>query len=661
MTSRSVLAATLLSLAATPAFAHPPASDESHEPAGTHAADLASVRTWTIARSGDAVRGSFLASRVVDGNVKVSIEQESGDVVVLAMAELTDADRLEAQRKIDRAAEVNARLVAEAIEIARNAGVPVRAAGDKPPQAAPFDAFAPHVKTRWDDRWLFVESDGIPHEPAAHQLMVGIRAWQQQVPLPQPYTDDNAWRFPLKPEIADKPVSAKEQLFRGAIAIAANGIPIFNPIKNDGRTDTFLAGELDQFGGHCGRADDYHYHIAPLTLQKVLGKNSPVAYALDGFPIYGYFDPAAKAGNEKVCPLGSTVKLDELNGHFAPAEKGAPAGTRGLYHYHASPAYPYLNGGLKGKVTVKDDQIDPQPRANPVRESGTPLRGASITGFKTLGEKSWSLEYTLGGQKHFWNYRIEDGKYIFDLVDPDGTKRTETYTGRPQRDRPQGDNRQPPRDDRRPPRGNDRDRPQDNRPPRRDEAPNAPAQADHPKTTQPKAATDFDLASPAVGNDSRLPAEFTCDGASISPPLAWANPPAGTKSFAITMHHIPGPPRPGDKPGEDKHVYLVLYNIPATTLSLENALKPGEGAGAGFGWGVNTVNRRPEYAPPCSKGPGDKKYTLTVYALSDVPKITPADRRGATMDELLAAIKDTTLGTSTLDVIYARTNGEGKR
>jgi hypothetical protein len=44
----------------------------------------------------------------------------------------------------------------------------------------------------------------------------------------------NAWQIPLHPKMADKPVSAKEQLFRGAIAVAVNGVPIFNPIKNDG-------------------------------------------------------------------------------------------------------------------------------------------------------------------------------------------------------------------------------------------------------------------------------------------------------------------------------------------------------------------------------------------------------------------------------------------
>ena len=128
----------------------------------------------------------------------------------------------------------------------------------RPPQARPFERFSGKVVVRWDAKWLYVESDGMPD----HEMMTEITAWQQQVPLPQPYTGDNSWRVPLQPKPAAQPKSAKTAFFRGAIAIAINGVPIFNPIKNDGRTDTYLAGELDLFGGHSGRADDYHYHIA---------------------------------------------------------------------------------------------------------------------------------------------------------------------------------------------------------------------------------------------------------------------------------------------------------------------------------------------------------------------------------------------------------------
>lgn len=630
-------------LLAAGASAHPPGADGKHD--DHHHVDPAQIRTWTNAKTGEVVRGAFLAARTVDGVVRVSIERESGDVVIFPLADLTEADRAEAQRRIDEVKATNERLAKQSLAQPARTAQPLTKP-DAPSQALPFNAFAPFVSTRWDERWLYVESDGLPHAPGgksgtfvfSHPMMVGITAWQQQVPLPQNYRGANAWQIPLKPEMADKPVSAKEQLFRGAIALAANGVPIFNPIKTDGRTDTFLAGELDEFGGHCGRADDYHYHIAPTHLQKYVGAGQPIAYALDGFPIYGLFDHAAKPDGpdaERCCPLGSHEKLDELNGHHAPAPEGSPPGAKGLYHYHASVKYPYLNGGMRGKVTVKDDQIDPQPRASSPRAALPPLRGAKITGFRATGkegETGWSLEYTIAGKKRLVNYRLENGKWIFDFVDPSGVTKTETYDATsPQRRQGGGGGRGGGGGDRRP---REDGAGGDNRPPRpaRDAAPQtAPEPAPKPATT------GFPLASIDV-TDGRLSIECTCDGKSRSPALTWGTPPEGTRAFAVVMHHITR--------DNDTHVYMVVANIPAAAREL----KSGD-ASVGT-WGQNTVNRKNAYAPPCSQGPGDKTYTITLYALSTEAKIpagTPLTR-----DALLAAIKDTTLGTATLDVKYAR-------
>lgn len=273
---------------------------------------------------------------------------------------------------------------------------------------ASFQPYAPLVSARHDAQLFYVESDGIPD----HRMMVGITAWQQQVPLPQSYRGDNAWRFPLFPRVASAPLSAKEHFFRGAIAIAANGVPIFNPIKNDGITDTFLAGELDEFGGHCGRADDYHYHLAPLHLQKVLGTATPVAYALDGYSIYGLTEADGSA----------PATLDTFNGHI---------GKDGSYHYHATKAYPYLNGGFHGEVVERDGQVDPQPHADPVRPASVPLRGATITGFEKLAGNSYTLTYSIRGETRKVHYTVQaDGNYIFDFIDGRGAARTETYTRR---------------------------------------------------------------------------------------------------------------------------------------------------------------------------------------------------------------------------------------
>lgn len=316
-----------------------------------------------------------------------------------------------------------------AVGFAASLGVLTAADEPKVPAAQrAFEPFKDKLKLRTDEQFLYVESNGVPD----HRMMVGITAWQQQVPMPQAYTGRNAWRIPLHPKLAEKPVSAKTALFRGAIALAANGVPIFNPIKNDGKTDTFLAGELDEFGGHCGRADDYHYHIAPVHLEKVVGKGNPIGYALDGFPLYGFTDATGKEPKD----------LDAFNGR---TENGA-------YRYYSTKKYPYVNGGLRGEVTVKDDQVDPQPRASSPRPALPPLRGAKITGFERDEAKGTAVvTYDLNGKAHTVKYTGNaDGSYTFVFTDGAGKSVTETYRGRPGgKDGPKKDN--PPKKDGPPP------------------------------------------------------------------------------------------------------------------------------------------------------------------------------------------------------------------
>lgn len=252
---------------------------------------------------------------------------------------------------------------------------------------------------------VIVESTGLPE----HQMMVGITSWQQQVPLPQPFTGTNAWRLPLRGVLSNTPISARHALFRGAIALAVNGVPIFNALNNRG-DDAFLYGELDQWGGHCGRADDYHYHVAPLHLQTVTGPATPIAFALDGYPMYGLTEPD-----------GSPVRtLDEYNGHADPVDG---------YHYHATLTFPYVNGGMRGKVIVRDDGIEPQPTTPPMRPPGEPLRGANITGFSTDGVSS-KLEYRLNGALYRVEYTIDGTTVRFVSTDPNAATRTETFQRR---------------------------------------------------------------------------------------------------------------------------------------------------------------------------------------------------------------------------------------
>jgi hypothetical protein len=134
-------------------------------------------------------------------------------------------------------------------------------------------------------------------------------------------------------------------------------------------------------------------------------------YALDGFRLYGLDEPD-----------GTPVTgLDEFNGHADGA---------GSYHYHSTRTYPYINGGLRGVIQVRDDQVDPQPAAAPVRPPLQPLRGAVITGFKAIAANAFSLEYRVNERLFTLNYGFSGSTYTFEFVDSSGSKRTETYRRR---------------------------------------------------------------------------------------------------------------------------------------------------------------------------------------------------------------------------------------
>jgi gluconolactonase len=153
------------------------------------------------------------------------------------------------------------------------------------------------------------------------------------------------------------------------------------------------------------------------------------------------------------------------------------------------------------------------------------------------------------------------------------------------------------------------------------------------------AASGFTLTSPDLPADGRLPMEYTCDGAASTLALSWSGVPAGTVSYAVIMHHV--------APDNAIKWYWVLYDIPADVTSL-----PKNTTGIGV-LGTNSVNDQIGYEPPCSQGPGDKTYIYTVYALSAQPQLSvPASQVNRAV--LLDAIKDITLASAEMSVVYAR-------
>ena len=159
------------------------------------------------------------------------------------------------------------------------------------------------------------------------------------------------------------------------------------------------------------------------------------------------------------------------------------------------------------------------------------------------------------------------------------------------------------------------------------------------------AKTSFVLRSAAVADGGQLPKDYTGDGTSSTLPLEWSGAPTGTKSYTLIMHHI-------DPQGLAKW-YWILYNIPADVGSLP---KNAKGIGT---LGTNSINGQTEYAPPHSKGPGEKTYIYTIYALSSPVQLTVTPDK-VSRDVVLAAMKDHVLGSAELKVTYTRSSNDRK-
>lgn len=117
------------------------------------------------------------------------------------------------------------------------------------------------------------------------------------------------------------------------------------------------------------------------------------------------------------------------------------------------------------------------------------------------------------------------------------------------------------------------------------------------------------LASLAFAHLAAIPSKYTCEGADLSPPLAWSGLPAGTKSLALI---VDDPDAPDPAAPKMTYVHWVLYNIPPTATGLAEAIRPAV-LPAGTLEGVNDW-RRTGYGGPCPPI-GRHRYFHKLYAL----------------------------------------------
>jgi len=130
------------------------------------------------------------------------------------------------------------------------------------------------------------------------------------------------------------------------------------------------------------------------------------------------------------------------------------------------------------------------------------------------------------------------------------------------------------------------------------------------------------LATKNAGNNKANP---NCVGENVSPALSWANPPDGTKSYALLMFDPEGRP-----PGGVSH--WVAYGIPVSVTGFAEGevSKPSDK----YVGGQSTM-KLSNYFGPCTPPGPPHHYTFTLIATDLEPT---ALKEGMTREEVIKAL-----------------------
>jgi Raf kinase inhibitor-like YbhB/YbcL family protein len=152
------------------------------------------------------------------------------------------------------------------------------------------------------------------------------------------------------------------------------------------------------------------------------------------------------------------------------------------------------------------------------------------------------------------------------------------------------------------------------------------------------------LTSPAFDAGGSIPAIHTCDGANISPPLAWSGVPPATRSLALI---VDDPDAPDPAAPQKTWVHWVLYNIPLAIRGLSSGLRQHD-LPAGTHAGLNDWRER-GYSGPCPPI-GRHRYVHKLYALD----IVLPDLGAPTKAQLEQAMQGHVVGQAELIGLYQR-------
>lgn len=151
----------------------------------------------------------------------------------------------------------------------------------------------------------------------------------------------------------------------------------------------------------------------------------------------------------------------------------------------------------------------------------------------------------------------------------------------------------------------------------------------------------MEIKTPSFQTGADIPRKYTCDGADVSPALAWEGAPAGSKTFALVADDPDAP--------VGTWVHWVFYDLPATTKDLTEGVAAAETLPDGAKQGLNDF-RKVGYGGPCPPPGPAHRYFFKLYALDAPTNLKPR----ATKQQLLDAMKGHILAEAQLMGRYGR-------
>lgn len=164
------------------------------------------------------------------------------------------------------------------------------------------------------------------------------------------------------------------------------------------------------------------------------------------------------------------------------------------------------------------------------------------------------------------------------------------------------------------------------------------------------------VASLAFADHAPIPAEYTADGAGVSPPLQWIGVPDSCASLVLIVEDA-------DAPTPQPLVHAIVVDLPPRDASLDGGAlqSPDHDAEAPVHAGRNSYLSASWLPPDPPPGHGEHRYVFQVFALAAGSRFGTNPGRSEVMD----ALREGALASGYLIGTYARPDtslrsGEGE-